>query len=163
MNDRKIISAWTDGACEPNPGMGGWGYLLVMGHKDLLTTGRAPNYEEYGGELKTTSNRMEMTAILQCMHALNHYDNIFATIYTDSMYCVNGVNSWSQGWKSKGWYRKGGQHLMNRDLWILIDEAKSKIDGRVHLEWVKGHNGDIGNECADHLAGLGRQWAIENQ
>ena len=55
------VEIWTDGACSGNPGPGGWGAILRYGasEKDLC-----------GGEPLTTNNRMELTAVIQALSAL---------------------------------------------------------------------------------------------
>lgn len=131
---------WTDGACEPNPGLGGWGWH------------RCDGAHACGGERDTTNNRMEMTAILEAMRALP--DGAAATLYSDSQYCVHGLTSWSAGWAKRNWHRKNGEPMPNRDLWLALEAEKARV--RVSFRWVRGHNGDPGNERADRLAEQGR-------
>lgn len=138
-----MTEIWTDGACEPNPGAGGWGYRIE--HAD----GRV--VEEFGGEKFTTNNRMEMTAILQALRTLAPCAE--ATVYSDSQYCVNGLTVWSIGWAKRDW-RKKGEDMPNRDLWLALEEQKRRVKAR--FVWVRGHSGNEGNERADYLAALGR-------
>lgn len=134
------IKVWTDGACDPNPGVGGWGWH------------RADGASDFGGERLTTNNRMEMTAILNAMRALP--DGAVAIIHSDSQYCVNGLTVWSAGWARKDW-RKKGEPMPNRDLWLALEAEKKRL--RAVFRWVRGHNGDAGNEKADRLAVMGRE------
>lgn len=142
--DKIDISAdfvvWTDGACDPNPGVGGWGWHRNDGTSD------------FGGEPETTNNRMEMTAILNALKALP--DGARAIVHTDSQYCVNGLTVWAAGWARKDW-RKKGEPMPNRDLWLALDAEKKRV--RADFRWVRGHNGDVGNEKADRLAVMGRE------
>ena len=58
----KTVTLYTDGACSGNPGPGGWGAILMYGpHKKELS----------GGEPSTTNNRMELTAVIRGLEALN--------------------------------------------------------------------------------------------
>lgn len=134
---------WTDGACQPNPGHGGWGWH------------RSDGVERCGGESNTTNNRMEMTAILKALAELP--DGVqpgSAVVYSDSQYCVKGLTIWRAGWRKKSW-RKKGVDMLNRDLWLELEDEMNRVQPR--LEWVKGHNGHDGNEKADQLAEMGRQ------
>ncbi len=140
------MEIWTDGACEPNPGRGGWAYT------------RSDGFEEIGGHIMTTNNRMEMTAILMALRKLP--DGARATIYSDSQYCVKGLTVWRSGWRRKGWMKKTGD-MPNRDLWLELEEEMIRC--QADIRWVKGHAGDVGNERADVLAEQGRQRAMSNQ
>lgn len=134
---------WTDGACAPNPGPGGWGYLMLRPGGGIV--------EEFGGELITTNNRMELTAILMALKSLG--DGKPAVIHSDSQYAVSGLTVWSKSWARRGWHKKDGNQMPNRDLWVALEAQKQRV--RAAFKWVRGHSGDPGNERADALAGLG--------
>jgi ribonuclease HI len=138
------ISIYTDGACKTNPGKGGWGVFVE-------------NYNEklYGGEFYTTNNRMELTAVIESLKYLkkkNIYES--CTIYTDSQYVYNGITKWRQNWKRNGWKNTKKQSVLNYDLWkqldVLVEESQN-----VSFVWVRGHDGNCGNEMADMLANQG--------
>lgn len=134
-----VISAtatkvWTDGSCYPNPGPGGWAW-----HDGDLS--------EQGGEVATTNNRMELMAILRAMEAFPAGTEL--AIHSDSQYCVNGLTIWSASWRKGNWMRKDGP-LANRDLWLLLERQKERT--KSSFIWVRGHDGDAGNERADALA-----------
>lgn len=134
-----MIQIWTDGSCYPNPGPGGWGWH------------RCDGKQGYGGDINTTNNRMEMTAILKSLIELPRGQEVL--IYSDSQYCIKGLTEWRKGWKRKNWIKKG-EPMINRDLWIDLDQHVERLS--ITFEWVRGHNGNAGNEYADYLAGLGR-------
>lgn len=138
------LEIWTDGACKNNPGPGGWGALLVWGSHKL---------ELYGGSLETTNNQMELTAVISALSALKRPCPI--VIHTDSSYVKNGITTWIHGWKRNGWRTADKKAVKNADLWRQLDELVSKYD--IEWRWVKGHNGDPGNERADELA----NWGVE--
>lgn len=133
---------YTDGACSGNPGPGGWGAVLNWG-------GRMK--EMHGGEPVTTNNRMELTAAIEALETLNRPTTV--QLYTDSKYLLDGITKWVAGWERKGWVTSAKQPVKNVDLWLRLVEAKRPHDVTWH--WVKGHNGDPGNERADELARLG--------
>lgn len=139
---RKQITIHTDGACKGNPGPGGWGALLQFAGK---------RRELKGGDPATTNNRMEMTAAIEALNALKESCDVI--LFTDSVYVMQGLTQWLPNWKARGWKTADRKPVKNQDLWQALDLAtqRHKIDWR----WVKGHNGDPGNEAADRLANEG--------
>jgi ribonuclease HI len=100
---------YTDGACDPNPGPGGWSAIFsVDGVKTRVLR---------GGEPATTNNRMELTAALRALESLPAQATV--TIYTDSQYLMRGITRWLPGWVKRGWKRAGGT-LANEDLWKAL-------------------------------------------
>ncbi len=140
------VEIYTDGACKGNPGPGGWGVLLKSG-----TTQK----ELYGGEPSTTNNRMEMMAVIQALESLKRPCAV--TLYLDSQYVLRGITEWLPGWKAKGWRTASKQPVKNVELWQRLDALLLQGGHKVDWRWVRGHNGDPGNERADALANLGVQ------
>jgi len=136
------ITIHTDGACSGNPGPGGWGALLQWNGQEKELT---------GGEADTTNNRMEMMAAIQALEALKGPSEV--TLITDSVYVRDGVTKWIHGWKKNGWRTAARKPVKNEDLWKRLDAARERHD--IEWRWVKGHNGDPGNERADALANQG--------
>ena len=132
------VVIYTDGACEPNPGPGGWAALLRSGGHEKRLSGSDPH---------TTNNRMELTAALQALKALNRPCQV--DFFTDSEYLRRGITEWLPGWRRRGWKRKGGA-LANQDLWQALDSALA--GHTITWHWVRGHTGDPLNEQADRLA-----------
>lgn len=147
MNGPDRVIIYTDGACKGNPGPGGWGAWLRFGEHER---------ELFGGERSTTNNRMELTAVIQALSALKRPCAI--DIYTDSEYVRQGITSWITGWKARGWRTADRKPVKNIDLWQALDELAAAHSVKWH--WVKGHNGDIGNERADELANRGAAQAV---
>lgn len=138
----KHITIHTDGACKGNPGPGGWGAVLQFnGHTRELK----------GGERQTTNNRMELTAAIRALEALR--EPCAVTLYTDSVYVMQGLTQWLPGWKARGWRTADRKPVKNQDLWQALDAAAARH--RIDWRWVKGHSGDPGNEAADRLANEG--------
>jgi ribonuclease HI len=138
------VEIYTDGACKGNPGPGGWGVILRSGHNQK---------ELYGGEPSTTNNRMELMAVIQALEALKRPCAV--TLYLDSQYVLKGITEWMPGWKAKGWKTASKQPVKNQELWMRLDELLARSGHVVDWRWVRGHNGDPGNERADALANLG--------
>jgi ribonuclease HI len=136
------VVIYTDGACSGNPGPGGWGALLRSG---------AHERELCGGEAQTTNNRMELLAAIEALEALKF--RCAVTLYTDSTYVKQGIDSWILGWRKKGWRTASGEPVKNKDLWVRLDAARGQHE--VTWRWVKGHAGHPDNERADELARRG--------
>jgi len=132
------VIIYTDGACDPNPGPGGWAAALRYNRKEKVLT---------GFEQKTTNNRMELTAAIQALLALKTPCEI--EFYTDSEYLKRGVTEWLPNWRKRGWKRKGAA-LANVDLWQTLDKALS--GHAINWNWVRGHAGHNENERVDRLA-----------
>jgi ribonuclease HI len=134
----KQVSIYTDGACEGNPGPGGWAAILI--HKSARR-------EITGACAATTNNRMELTAALEALRTLKEPCEV--DLYTDSQYVQKGMNAWVGQWKAKGW-RRGKLPVMNVDLWKGLDAEAARHQVRWH--WVRGHNHHPENERCDRLA-----------
>jgi ribonuclease HI len=136
------IHIYSDGACKGNPGLGGWGALLVAGdHRK----------EIFGGEPATTNNRMEMLAVIRALETLKRPSTV--AVHTDSQYVQKGISEWLPGWKRRNWRTSAGQPVKNQDLWQQLDTLAQQH--RIEWHWVRGHNGHPENERADALANLG--------
>ena len=136
----KQVTIYTDGACSGNPGPGGWGAILMYGaHKRELS----------GGEADTTNNRMELTAVIQGLAALNETCEV--TLYSDSKYVIDGIQKgWARSWKRNGWRKADKKPALNADLW---DRLLSLLDiHTVQFVWIKGHDGHPENERCDAMA-----------
>ena len=138
MADRPTVTIYTDGACDPNPGPGGWAALLRAGKAEKLLTGSDPS---------TTNNRMELTAAIRAFEMLKGPSQV--VIYTDSDYLRKGITEWMPNWKAKNWRRKGGA-LANVDLWKTLDAAMKPH--QVEWHWVRAHAGNRDNERVDRAA-----------
>jgi ribonuclease HI len=137
-----VVEIFTDGACRGNPGPGGWGVLLRYDGVER---------ELYGGEHDTTNNRMELRAAIEALRALKPPCSVDLT--TDSEYVRNGITSWLDNWKKKGWKTSARKPVKNADLWQALDEENQRHEVRWH--WVRGHSGHAENERADELANRG--------
>ena len=136
------VTIFTDGACSGNPGPGGWGAILIAKDRER---------ELMGGELATTNNRMEMTAAIRALEALNRPCRV--ELHTDSQYLRQGITEWLAGWKRRGWRTADNKPVKNEDLWRELDLARARHE--VSWRWVKGHSGHPLNERADGLARQG--------
>ena len=138
----KQVRAFTDGACSGNPGPGGWGAVLQFGDHER---------ELHGGARDTTNNRMELTAAIEALKALNEPCRVSLT--TDSTYVKDGITQWLTNWKRNGGKNAAKKPVKNQDLWQALDHESARHE--IDWCWVKGHSGHPENERADRLANLG--------
>jgi ribonuclease HI len=136
------VEIYTDGGCEPNPGPGGYGAVLIH----PKTTKRK---ETSGGFRKTTNNRMEIFAAIAGLDMLKQPCKV--TVFSDSQYVVKAMmEGWVAAWKRKGWWRTKTERPENVDLWQRLDALCQTH--QVEFRWVKGHAGNPENERCDQLA-----------
>ena len=141
------ISIYTDGACSGNPGIGGWGVVILIPREKPVHLN--------GGSNNTTNNQMELTAIIEGLQYFKESKQIL--IITDSKYVINGIESWIKNWKKNGWKTASKKPVKNKDLWEKLDKEITKH--AIEWQWVKGHAGNDNNEKADYLA---RRFIEEN-
>lgn len=133
------VRLFTDGACRGNPGPGGWAAILdAKGRRRELS----------GAEPRTTNNRMELRAVIEGLRALRRPCEV--EVWTDSRYVVDGMSSWLEAWKRRGWRTAAGRAVKNEDLWRELDRLAERH--RVSWHWVRGHDGHPENERCDRLA-----------
>ena len=134
-----VVEIFTDGACSPNPGPGGWGAILKYGRH---------RREIHGGDPATTNNRMEIMAAICGLESLTRPSTVH--VHTDSVYLRKGITEWLPRWKRNGWKTRENKPVKNADLWQRLDAAVHRHT--VHWHWVRGHAGHDLNERADELA-----------
>jgi ribonuclease HI len=157
------LDIYTDGSqiggkVKGKGGVGGWAFVFVPpGNTEEYMLGR-------GGELETTSQRMELTAAAEALRFVNeNYSNVNVTIHTDSQYLRNGMDdhpgqgkrmdkAWVIAWVKDNWIKWDKKPVLNKDLWVELLELRAAATGSVKFVWVAGHNGDLMNELADHHA-----------
>ncbi|HZX96773.1 MAG TPA: ribonuclease HI [Myxococcales bacterium] len=136
------VRIYCDGACSPNPGVGGWGVVLLADH-------RGARKELSGAEPDTTNNRMELLAAIRGLEALNQPCRV--ELWTDSQYVHNAFDKqWVEKWQRNGWRTAEKKPVQNEDLWRRLLELRE-----VHVvewRWVRGHGADVENNRADALA-----------
>lgn len=134
------VDIYTDGSCLKNPGPGGWGAILVYNKLEK---------ELSGGEADSTNNRMELTAAITALSALNRPCDV--TLTSDSKYLCDGITKgWAASWKKRGWKKSDNTPALNPDLWErLLSLCETH---RVTFVWVKGHAGHPYNERCDAIA-----------
>jgi ribonuclease HI len=135
----KQVQIITDGACLGNPGPGGWAAILRHGaHKKEL----------FGSSPHTTNNRMEMAAAIEGLRALK--ETCAVEMVTDSEYLMKGITVWILGWKRRNWLTKEKKPVLNKDLWLVLDELVNRH--QVRWTWTRGHADHADNNRADELA-----------
>jgi len=138
----KDVTIYTDGACSGNPGPGGWAAILIPeNNRDAE--------KRTGGEPHTTNNRMELTAALEALRALDEPASV--TLHTDSAYLSNAFNEgWLDSWQENDWQTSSNDDVKNKGLWQALLQEADRHD--VEWVWVKGHADNELNNKADELA-----------
>jgi ribonuclease HI len=133
-----VTVVYTDGACQGNPGPGGWAWAVSPAGERCGS----------GGARHSTNQRMEVQAVLEALRVIEGP----VEIVSDSTYVVNCFRDyWWRGWLARGWKNSQKQPVANRDLWEpLIDLVRTR--GDVTFTWVKGHSGNRMNDLVDALA-----------
>lgn len=149
--DKVIV--YTDGGCSPNPGLGGWGAVLISpSHGNRIK-------EISGAETNSTNNRMELTAAINALESIKR--PCLVTIFTDSEYLKKAfTDKWLEKWQRNGWLTSAKKPVLNEDLWRKLVELD-----RIHevkWEWVKGHADNEFNERCDTLVRQARENYIKN-
>lgn len=135
-----MITYYTDGSASPNPGPGGFSVIKELQPHILGSE-----------EGDTTNIRMEGKAILAALHDAAGEQ---CEIFTDSEFWINVITKWAPSWEAKGWRKPGGE-IKNLD--IVQEVYPLYKQSNATLTWVRGHEGDIGNEMADEWANKARE------
>lgn len=137
--NKDLIEIFTDGACQGNPGPGGWAALLR--YKEHIK-------EISGSEVDTTNNRMELLAAIRGIEAVQK--KIPILLYTDSQYLKKGMTEWMPIWQANHWRNAQKKEVKNKDLWEMLHKLNQCHS--ITWKWVKGHAGHPENERVDWLA-----------
>lgn len=136
----KKVILYTDGACSGNPGVGGWGAVLIYKGVEKRIS---------GAEALTTNNRMEMTAVIEGLKCLKEPCDV--EVYSDSAYTVNAfLNGWVDEWQRNGFKKADNKPVLNEDLWRILLELTAIH--KVSFIKVKGHADNEYNNICDKLA-----------
>jgi len=141
------LKIYTDGGCSGNPGPGGWAYIIVIN----TFQGERIAAEDKGSQRETTNNRMELTAVIEALHALKKMNDVprQISVYTDSQYVQKGITEWIRNWKRNLWRTSDKTPVKNKELWTELDSLAG--DFVIKWEWVRGHAGNEYNEYCDRM------------
>lgn len=143
------LALYSDGGCRGNPGPGAYAFVVQNQTGEIL--GEGVQFEAY-----TTNNRMELlgcirglSEIVELLKRLNHeVKTTKIKVMTDSKYVVDGMKSWVQGWKNRGWKKADNKAPENLRLWQELDQLRD-LFMEIDWVWVKGHGGHPQNEYCD--------------
>lgn len=151
--EKPLVRIYTDGACSPNPGLGGWGAILI-----------SPDHPEKrkelsGAEADSTNNRMELTAAVMALKALTRPCRVELT--TDSEYLQKGfTEGWLERWQRNGWKTSARKPVANADIWRELLALSRQHE--ISWHWVRGHEEDpLNNRCDELAVAARRQLARE--
>ena len=138
-----IITVYTDGACTSSgvyKGIGGWGYSIHCSKAEM---------ENSGGMIDTTSNRMEIEAVIKALTQIYETKHLYdedstIIVYSDSELIVKTMNP------DGGFAQK-----KNYDKWIELNKIVDNLESLgfgIRFIWVKAHDKDVRNNRVDKLA-----------
>ena len=137
----KEIDIYTDGACSGNPGIGGYGAVLIY---------KGIERKISGVDSSTTNNRMELTAVIEALKMLKE-EGLKLNIYSDSAYVVNAFNNkWIDAWQQNNFKTANKKEVLNKDLWLALLNLLQKHS--YTFIKVKGHSDNKYNNICDELA-----------
>ncbi len=148
----ELYELYADGACQPNPGIGGWGFII--------RSANCPEIEFCGSGSKenSTNNQMELQAVIEGLKYYRKYAPTVRiqpfspaiTLILDSKYVLDGISEWSSDWIKQDWKKKSGKPVLNAEKW---KELLALTEGLfITFKHVKGHSGELMNERCDKLA-----------
>ncbi len=148
-----IFHLFTDGACQPNPGEGGWAFIVYPETHSEKRVARC------GYEANTTNNRMEITAVLKGLEYLSTWkgcaseslrNSFEIMLFSDSKYLINGLKIWMHNWVKNDWKKKNDKVISNDDIWRQLYSMYKGMT--INCQYIKGHSGHLENEECDKLA-----------
>jgi len=143
--EQRAFIVFTDGACQGNPGPGGWAAIVASPEGEVWELG--------GGTQNTTNNRMELQATLEALLSIPEASAATKVLlYTDSKYVIQGITEWIHGWEARGWLTKDGKDVSHKDLWLNLKSAVNKLTIPVEWKHIAGHSAFPGNERCDRIA-----------
>jgi len=137
------VKIFCDGACSGNPGIGGWGAVIVCDDLEQTLSGSV----EY-----TTNNRMELVAAIRSLEQVKEQNGagVGIEVHTDSKYVKDGITSWIHNWHKNNWMTSSKKPVKNAELWRALHDYDQIMN--ITWYWVKGHSGHHYNDKADYLA-----------
>lgn len=146
------LAIFSDGACRGNPGPGAWACMGQSADGKIVL-------ESSGVAVPTTNNIMEMTGALEGIKMAKMVleeegqlnSDMVIRVYSDSKYLVDGMKSWVEGWKRRGWKKADKKTPENVEIWQELDAIRNELK-EVSFHWVKGHAGHPQNEYCDSMA-----------
>jgi len=114
----------------------------------------------------TTNNVAEVVGLTRAIDWVASQDIHDVKFYTDNKGVVEAATSWIQKWENNGWVKSNGEPVANKQYLINLSESMKRLQQKVpsiEYRWIKGHNGDLGNESSDRLATLGTLMAMTGQ
>ena len=142
-----MIKIYIDGACSGNPGIGGWGVVILENDNNPIFL--------KGGKNQTTNNRMELTAAIKALEYCKENEGKQPSlrqisIFTDSKYLKEGITVWINTWEKNNWKTADKKNVKNVDLWKKLKELVKS--NQVEWNWIKSHSEDLMNDLVDELA-----------
>lgn len=155
----KLIKIYTDGGYRAKSKLGAYSFIVI--DDTGLVEEKAKCVPESPSGIKVTNNTMELTAVIQALKYINGLvsnglstKECYVYLWTDSQYVQLGLTQWINNWKSNGWRTASNKRVLNKNLWIELDNLYLNLSKKIKsfsFQWVEGHNGNEYNERADEM------------
>lgn len=152
-----MLYIYTDGSCSGNGkdgAIGGYGFVILNEKEEILMDGSMPLLYE------PTNNKAELMAIHAGITiAMANYENEEITLYSDSAYCVNLLNTWMYSWEKNNWIVPSTKKEPANFLVVKALHEILNFNNSISIQKVKGHSTDKWNNYVDSLAVKGTETA----
>lgn len=139
-----LLEVFSDGGYLSRVKVGGWGAVLIKNNQQVDT--------DLGACKASSSLEMELLAAVNALElvesSLKTNKNI--VLHTDSKILIEGLEGKIALYQQQNWHHPSGRAVEFRGLWERFLQLTQRLN--VTVKWVKGHNGNIGNQLADKLA-----------
>ncbi|XP_072623915.1 ribonuclease H1 isoform X4 [Vulpes vulpes] len=140
-SEGEFVVVYTDGCCSSNGrrrARAGIGVYWGPGHPWNVGI-RLPG--------RQTNQRAEIHAACKAIEQAKAQNIKKLVLYTDSMFTINGITNWVQGWKKNGWKTSTGKEVINKEDFVALEQLTQGMD----IQWCSP---DL-EESVEGMAGLG--------
>ena len=138
--ENEELTVYTNGSCinngVQNAKCGGGIWLEGGSQHNRKISVPGPNQSNQVGEI---------VAIVVALERMPNYTPL--TIKSDSRYAIDGLTKHLKRWEDQGWIGIKNREWFKRAAYLLRRQSAP-----TKFKWVKGHNGEQGNEESDKLA-----------
>lgn len=132
------LRVYFHGSWLPQSKEGGWAFLLTRRNNETKV-----ERSSLKGLMKdTTQPAIELLAVCEAFRRINERKlaDRPITVCTTSNYINQGINSWLDGWKAKGWKGANKKPIKNIELWQELDKWNQEFSPAWELITNEGNH-----------------------